>query len=470
MAGTVIETRRYFVYVPPRQRSVAIICFIPDYGHLQPLLKMADALKEAGFHIKCYIASECAPLLKRFPFESFELDAIPRQELGKEMDRFFKRSSFFTSVCLYLHYLAIYPKIIAGVGREALRLNEELQRQRPDVIISDAKWFVDWYAHIAQSLGVRLLINSFDGSLAYNQRPFVQTFGLTRVPEIVQTAVEKISSVSKALCSSYYRLRFFGDWLKLRSVRQTAMAEFKAAFPIRGHEAVPPEWLVFGTASLERRRLSSALKINGATRREFPALKFHSSLPLSDDLRAWIDADIERPIVYVSFGSAVEIDGPFARAVHDGLRLLDVRVIWSLPANQRSLVSKLPVDKKIRFESFVPQPEILAIANVRCFVTQAGPHSVQEALFGATPMLCIPFFADQAYNASVVELLGVGKKLWRRDVSVQSVSSSIRDILGGEQFRGKAKTISEDLLRNEGSAAISKHVAELMKLQSRQTR
>ncbi|MGO4438900.1 glycosyltransferase [Rhizobium sp. RAF56] len=213
--------------------------------------------------------------------------------------------------------------------------------------------------------------------------------------------------------------------------------------------------------------MSSALRIEGATRREFPALKFHSSLPLSDGLRAWLDADIERPIVYVSFGSAVEIDGGFARAVYDGLRSLDVRVIWSLPANQQPLLSKLPVDEKIRFESFVPQPEILGIAKVRCFVTQAGPHGVQEALFGATPMLCIPFFADQAYNASVVEHLGVGKKLWRRDVSVQSVSSCIRDILDGEQYQSKAKTISEELLCNEGSAAISQHVGELLKLQSR---
>lgn len=449
-----------------KPRSVAVICFIPDFGHLQPLLKMADALRHAGFHVKCYIASECAPLLKRFSFESFELDAISRQELGKEMDRFFKRSSFFTSVCLYLHYLALYPKVSAGVGREASRLSAELQRQQPEVIISDALWFVDWYARIAQSLGVRLLINSFDGSLAYNQRPFVRTFGLTRAPQIAQTAVERISSISRVLCSSYYRTRFLRDWLKLRSARQIAGKQFNAAFSVDRHEAVVPEWLVFGTASLERALLNSTLQTEGATRREFPALKFHSSVPLPDDLQAWIDADQARPIIYVSFGSAVEIDGRFSKAIHDGLRSLDARVIWSLPANQQSLVAKLPPDDKIRFESFVPQPELLDLANVRCFVTQAGPHSIQEALFGATPMLCIPFFADQAYNASIVERLGVGKKLWRREVSIESVSRGVRDILNNTEYQSRAKAISEELHRNEGSAAISRYVAGLTTLRT----
>ncbi|MGO4440724.1 hypothetical protein [Rhizobium sp. RAF56] len=170
-------------------------------------------------------------MLKRFQFESFELDVIPRQELDKKLDSFFKRPGIFTSFCHYLYYLTVYPKVTAGVGREASRLSEELQRQRPDLIVSDALWFVDWYARIAQSLGVRLLINSFDGSLAYNQRPFVRAFGLSKVPAIIQTAVEKISSISTVLCSSYYRFRFLGDWLKLRSVRQRATDEFEAAFP-----------------------------------------------------------------------------------------------------------------------------------------------------------------------------------------------------------------------------------------------
>lgn len=87
--------------------SVAIICFIPDYGHLQPLLKIADALQEDGIQIKCYIADECRPLMQRFKFDFFALDNTVGLKKEKEMARAFSRSTFFNSVCLYLHYLDV---------------------------------------------------------------------------------------------------------------------------------------------------------------------------------------------------------------------------------------------------------------------------------------------------------------------------------------------------------------------------
>lgn len=446
-----------------KQRSVAIICFIPDFGHLQPLLKIADALKESGFHIKCYIADECTPLLRRFEFDCFTLENSSRLKREKEMARIFSRSVFFNSVCLYVHYLLMYPRVSAGAGRAASQLSKELSQQQPDLIISDALWFVDWYARIARSLGVRLIVNSFDGSLAYNQRPFVQTYGVTDMFSVLKTIVEIASAISRTFCTSFYRLLYFRDWIRLRAVRRAAAAEFEAAFPENQPVTTRPEWLVVGMAPIERKRLGNVLRLKGANRREFPALKFRSSVPVQTELRDWIGFDGERPVVYVSFGSAVELDARFAKALYDGLRAVSARVLWSLPASQMSLLSNMPMADNIRFESFVPQPEILQIANVRCFVTQGGPHSIQEALFGATPMLCIPFFVDQPYNSSIVERLGVGKRLWRRDVSARSVSDAINEILENIDYQKQATEISEDLIRNEGGVAIAQYIADILK-------
>jgi UDP:flavonoid glycosyltransferase YjiC (YdhE family) len=445
-----------------KKPSVAIICFIPDYGHLQPLLKIADALQEAGFHIKCYMADECRPLLQRFHFDFFALKNTARLKKRKEMTRAFGRSTFFNSVCLYLHYLLMYPRVAAAAGSSATRLSEELLQQQPDLIICDALWFTEWYARIAQSLGVRLIQNSFDGSLAYNQRPFVQTYGLTNTPRPLQAAVEAISSLSKTLCASVYRFRYLRNWLELRSVRRTAGAQFEAAFPLYGHPDIPPKWLVVGTAQTERRRLGAVLRVEGADRQEFPALRFRSSVPVPTELLNWIESS-DRPVVYVSFGSAVDIDAKFARAIYNGLREIKAQVLWSLPAGQHPLLSGLPEADNIRLESFVPQPEILGISKVKCFVTQGGPHSVQEALFGATPMLCIPFFVDQAYNSSVVEHLGVGKRLWRRNVSAQSVANAVNDILANPSFQKNVTAISQDFIRQEGGRAIAQYATDLLK-------
>jgi UDP:flavonoid glycosyltransferase YjiC (YdhE family) len=448
--------------VRPRRVSVAIICFIPDYGHLQPLLKIADALQEAGFHIKCYMADECRPLLQRFHFDFFALRNTAGLKRRKEMTRAFRRSTFFNSVCLYLHYLLMYPRVAAGAGNSAAQLSKELLRQQPDLVICDALWFTEWYARIAGALGVPCLQNSFDGSLAYNQRPFVQTYGLSNTPRALQAAVEGISLLSKTLCASFYRLRYFRNWLELRAVRRAANAQFEAAFPLTGRPTAPPEWLVVGMAQTERRRLGGVLRLGGADRREFPALRFRSSVPLSAELSDWINSS-DRPIVYVSFGSAVDIDAEFARAIYLGLRMVPAQVLWSLPTSQRQLLAGEPNAGNIRIESFVPQPEILCASKVKCFVTQGGPHSVQEALFGATPMLCIPFFVDQAYNSSIVERLGVGKRIWRKDVSAQSIASGITEILGDESFQKNATSISDDLVRREGGMAIAQYVTDLLK-------
>jgi UDP:flavonoid glycosyltransferase YjiC (YdhE family) len=448
-----------------KKPSVAIICFIPDYGHLQPLLKIADALQEAGFHIKCYIADECVPLLQRFQFDFFALKNTAHLKKRKEMRRAFGRSTFFNSVCLYLHYLLMYPRVAAEAGNSASRLSQELNQQQPDLIICDALWFTAWYARIAQSLGVRLVLNSFDGSLAYNQRPFVQTYGLTNTPRPLQAGVEAISSVSKTLCAAFYRIRYFRNWLELRETRRAATAQFETAFPLGDHPDIPPNWLVVGTAQTERQRLGAVLRVQGADRQELPALRFRSSVPVPTELANWI-ASSDRPVVYVSFGSAVDLDASFSRAIYNGLREVRAQILWSLPESQRPLLAGLPVADNIRFESFVPQPEVLGLSNVKCFVTQGGPHSVQEALFGATPMLCIPFFVDQAYNSSVVELLGAGKRLWRRDVSPQSVANAINDILANSIFQQNVMALSQDLICHEGGGAVAQYAMDLLKSRS----
>lgn len=444
-----------------RSPSIAIICFIPDYGHLQPLLKIADAMREAGFHVKCYIADECRPLLQRFQFEFFTLENTGRLKEKREMTHAFARSTFFHSVCLYLHYLLMYPRVAAAAGNSADKLSEALSEQKPDLVICDALWFSEWYARIAQSLGIPCIQNSFDGSLAYSQRPFVQIYGFTGTPRPLQTAVESISTVSKMLCASFYRLRYVRKWLKLRAIRELARSQFAAAFPMNAHPTVRPEWIVTGTAQLERRLFGGLLRTAAADRREFPALRFRSTLPLSTELLSWINSS-EQPAVYVSFGSAVDIDIKFAREMYEGLRSVPARVVWSLPASQRSLLARIPRADNIRLEVFVPQPEILCVSNVKCFVTQAGPHSVQEALFGATPMLCIPFFVDQAYNASIVEHLGVGKRLWRRRICAESVTNAVQEILSNTAFQKNITAISSHLIHHEGGPAIARYVADLL--------
>jgi hypothetical protein len=446
-----------------RAGSVAVICFLPDYGHLQPVLKIADALAAEGFEIKCYVPDECAPLMRRFRFE-FEL--FPNTQLSEQkrlLARVFGRGLFFNAACSYVHYLLCYPRIAEAASRAAPRLSQQLRAQRPDLILCDAHFFGDWCERIAASLGVPLIINSLDGSLAYNQRPFVQVYGATGASSLIQAAVETAIAALKGLCPNYYRLRFIETWFWLRATRRAARAAVDAAFPLAAGAGSPKvEQLVVGTATVERDHLGALLKTAGAARPEFPPIRFRTRVPLPDALSEWIERDSE-PIVYVSFGSAVEFDRRFATAVYEGLSNVPARVLWSLPASQKALLSECPPADNIRLEDFVPQAEVLAEPAVRCFITQAGPNSVQEALLGGTPMLCVPFFADQGYNSATVERLRVGRKLWHRDVSARSVAAAVTDILTDETYRDATDEIRQQLLRRDGGELIARHIADVVR-------
>jgi UDP:flavonoid glycosyltransferase YjiC (YdhE family) len=448
---------------PGKPGSVAVICFLPDYGHLQPVLKIADALAERGFEIKCYVPDECAALMSRLPFDVTLLPNAQLAEPKRRLAKVFARGLFFNAACSYVHYLLCYPRIAESASSFAPELQRQLSAQGPDVILCDAHFFEDWCRRIATSVGAPLVINSLDGSLAYNQRPFVQIYGATSISSASQTAVELVGAGFKTLCAHVYRLRYLRTWLRLRAVRRAATAVVDAAFPVMpGARPVEVQRVVVGTATIERDRLGALLRRLGADRPEFPPIRFRTRAVVPDELRQWVESDA-RPVVYVSFGSAVEFDRSFATAVHEGLRKLPARVLWSLPAGQKALLARVPPAKNIRIEPFVPQAEVLALPSVRCFITQAGPSSVQESLLGATPMLCIPFFADQGYNSAIVQHLGVGRKLWHRAVSARSILDAVTAILENAGYHHAVRDIQQHMLRHDGGELVANHLAEIVK-------
>jgi hypothetical protein len=51
---------------------------------------------------------------------------------------------------------------------------------------------------------------------------------------------------------------------------------------------------------------------------------------------------------------------------------------------------------------------ILGHPNVRAFVTHCGRNSLNEAANAGVPLVAIPLFADQLYNAALAKHKGIG--------------------------------------------------------------
>jgi len=63
------------------------------------------------------------------------------------------------------------------------------------------------------------------------------------------------------------------------------------------------------------------------------------------------------------------------------------------------------------------------------FITQCGLQSFQEAVYHGVPMLGIPFFADQKYNAKKIITEEIGLQLPFKEITKQTLLTSINAVL-----------------------------------------
>jgi len=67
--------------------------------------------------------------------------------------------------------------------------------------------------------------------------------------------------------------------------------------------------------------------------------------------------------------------------------------------------------------------------NIKLFITQCGLQSVQEAVYHGVPILGIPFFVDQKYNAKKIATGEIGLQLPFQELTKDRLLTSITAIL-----------------------------------------
>lgn len=70
--------------------------------------------------------------------------------------------------------------------------------------------------------------------------------------------------------------------------------------------------------------------------------------------------------------------------------------------------------------------------NVKLFITQGGLLSTQEAVNCGVPMILLPQFGDQHYNAAALVRSGVAISLRLRTLSAKTLSDAFKKLLSDE--------------------------------------
>lgn len=140
---------------------------------------------------------------------------------------------------------------------------------------------------------------------------------------------------------------------------------------------------------------------------------------------------------------------------------LKQRVLWKY--EDETIADQLPAN--VMVQKWLPQNDVLAHKNVILFITHGGIIGNQDGIYNGVPMLMIPLYGDQ-YRSSIKSVVsGYAQMLQYADVTVNSLSEKIAEMLSDKEFEKRAREMSQ-LFRVNSKASTAdesmywiKHVA-----------
>lgn len=178
-----------------------------------------------------------------------------------------------------------------------------------------------------------------------------------------------------------------------------------------------------------------------------------------DECLRWLDAQPERSVVFLCFGSMGAFSQEQLKEIATGLDKSGHRFLWVVRRPASSIFDpkrflgrqpKLDLDavlpegflertrgRGLVVRSWAPQGEVLQHPATSSFVTHCGWNSVLEAASAGVPMLCWPMYAEQRVNkVFVVDEIKAGVVMDGYDeelVSAAEVEKKVRLVMESEE-------------------------------------
>lgn len=443
--------------------KLVVVCFLPDTGHVIPLLRMADTIsRRSACDVMCFLAGRFESAVRQYGFQFRSLAAAggfpPPFTIGKLANKSIFYSAFSNHFDLRDYYWA---PLREAVSRDLGNLLAELKELQPEWVLCDSHLFLDWYEQLARCCQARLVVNHSEGTLRRFRRVFDQTYGLTdgkywpTLVEYAGIAAQYWFRFWRVTCHRHRRAA-------TRTLVERAAQRASVAFRDCAAQGKGITQITSGLAPLEPH--SHEMQENGSCGTElflFPTIT-SAVATLPEELGDWLGRREAGTVVYVSFGTLVSANQRFLETIAQGLLDANVSVIWSLPQQQRELLGTKFQCERVRVEEFVPQTALLASPKIGCFVTHGGANSVQEAIVNAKPMLCIPFIWDQPYNAALAERFGVAIRLSRRRATGRRVAEAVTRLLAVPMYKEQAEGLAAEIRKGQRQQQESDWIADLL--------
>ena len=374
-----------------------LISSIAAYGHLQPMLPLAGALRDAGHEVAVATAPQlCARA------EDAGLVALAA---GRDVEEW-------------------WPEL------EARHPGRPWERLAPEDILL---WFIP---HLFVEVGARAML---DGLAAHVER--------WRPDLLVHETYELAGPLVAAMA-------------RIPSVHHTLSPLPDTAVLDAAGEAAVPLWRGRGLAAPPRAGLGRwpTLDICPPSLRNprGPALDSRPLRPgpavaTGEPPPPWLEALSARPVVHLTLGTAVtNANQALLATAVAALRDQPLSLVVTVgPDNDPAALGPQP--DSVRVERYVRHD--LLLPHCAAVVTHGGAGTMLNALGCGLPLLTIPQGADQYVNAEVCARRGVGRTLLTEQVTPESVRAEVGRLLAEPGYRAAAREVAAEIAAMAGPAA-----------------
>uniref|UniRef100_A0A146KQQ1 UDP-glucuronosyltransferase 1-2 n=1 Tax=Lygus hesperus TaxID=30085 RepID=A0A146KQQ1_LYGHE len=181
---------------------------------------------------------------------------------------------------------------------------------------------------------------------------------------------------------------------------------------------------------------------------EVGGLNVYPVKPLAKDLKTLLDG-AKNGVVYFSMGSVLKGSSMSADKRDAILKVfseLKETVLWKW---EDELPYKPP---NLHTSPWFPQRDIFAHPNIVLYIGHCGLLGIHEAVTEALPIICLPMFGDQHFNAAALKQNGMGLWLNYADINEELFRNTITQVLHNSSFKENAKRISAAFLDRPMSA------------------
>ncbi|MBT8458807.1 MAG: glycosyltransferase family 1 protein [Boseongicola sp.] len=168
----------------------------------------------------------------------------------------------------------------------------------------------------------------------------------------------------------------------------------------------------------------------------------------------------ERPLVYISFGTVAGGDMFGFQEVYkmaiEAAGALDAEVLLTTGPNIQPESLQPPPDN-VEIRTFVPQAAVLQQASV--VMHHGGSGTLSGAFEAGVPMVVVPLFADQPWNATRVAEAGLGVSV--TDRSVENLRAALRTVMADDAMSKRCRRVAAEVAELPGVNAAADRLESL---------